>query len=118
MSVIVDINHEVGDLTEYTATQTDSGDLSVTAGAALVGTYGLSVLIDGAGDIYGEYNLGSNNTSGQYRQLQTFTLDTPPCKHHSDGKTTRQPPTNHAQTYKIFLASSPPSQAGKTPCHY
>lgn len=53
MTVKVDIDHEVGDLTEYTATVTDSGDLSAAGGAALAGTgYGLSALIDDTTSIY------------------------------------------------------------------
>ncbi len=47
MGRIVHIRHETGDLTEYTSTVTDGGDLSVDAAAALAGTgFGLSLLID------------------------------------------------------------------------
>jgi hypothetical protein len=37
MSIIINIDHETGDLTQYTSTVTDSGDLSVAVGAALAG---------------------------------------------------------------------------------
>jgi hypothetical protein len=54
MTNIVAIDHETGDLTQYTSTVTDGGDLSAAAGAALAGTaYGLSCLIDDQNDIYG-----------------------------------------------------------------
>jgi len=67
MSVIVDIDHEIGDLTEYTSTVTDGGDLSVAAAAALAGTvYGLNVLIDDTTAIYG-IKSGLNDTSGKLR---------------------------------------------------
>lgn len=68
MSVIIDIDHETGDLSQYTNTATDLGDLSVVDSAALAGTsYGLSVFIDGTGVIYGEYALVSEDTSGSLR---------------------------------------------------
>src|SRR4030067_1482924 len=67
MSVIVNIDHETGDLTQYTSTVADGGDLSVAAGAALAGTgYGLSALIDDTTSFYGVKS-GLNNTSGQFR---------------------------------------------------
>lgn len=54
MSIIVDVDHEDGTLSEYTGTVEDSGDLSVTAGAALAGTgYGLSAFADDTVAIYG-----------------------------------------------------------------
>jgi hypothetical protein len=46
MTTIINITHEVGDLTEYSSTATDGGNLSVTAGAAMVGTRGLAALIN------------------------------------------------------------------------
>jgi hypothetical protein len=58
MGQLFNITHEVGDLSEYDATQTDSGDLSVAPGAALAGTtQGMSVLIDGIGAIWGRMNV-------------------------------------------------------------
>jgi len=66
MSVIVNITHEVGDLSEYTSTVTDGGDLSVEAAAALVGTRGLQCVIDDTTVIYGTKS-GLNNTSGKSR---------------------------------------------------
>ena len=51
---ILNITHNVGDLSEYTSTVTDGGDLSVTTAAALAGTsHGLSCLIDDTNDIFG-----------------------------------------------------------------
>jgi len=68
MTVIVDIDHEIGDLSEYTSTVEDSGDLSVESGAALAGTgYGLQLNIDDTVVIYGIFTLQSNNTSGVLR---------------------------------------------------
>lgn len=64
--VIFNITHEVGDLSEYTSTVTDSGDLSVTGAAALVGNYGLSALIDDTNGIFGEIEY-TQITSGEYR---------------------------------------------------
>lgn len=47
MAIILDIDHEGGNLTEYDSTTTDGGDLSVAAGAALAGTsYGMSLVLD------------------------------------------------------------------------
>lgn len=67
MAVIVDIDHEAGDLTEYTSTVTDSGDLSAAAAAALAGTgYGLQVVIDDTTAIYGTKTV-TTNTSGVIR---------------------------------------------------
>ena len=57
MTEIVNITHETGDLSEYTATVTDSGDLSVAGAAALAGTgYGLSCFIDDTTSIFGRFN--------------------------------------------------------------
>jgi len=67
MSQIFEVGHEAGDLSEYSSTVTDSGDLSVSAAAALAGSaYGLDVLIDGTGAIYGRIDF-STLTSGVYR---------------------------------------------------
>lgn len=58
MTVLLDINHETADLTQYDSTVTDSGDLSVTAAARLGGSnYGLSCVIDDTNAIYGIANL-------------------------------------------------------------
>jgi hypothetical protein len=65
MAVLFDIDHEVGDLSEYDSTVTDGGDLSVTVAAALNTTsYGLQCVIDDTNDIYGEGNLVTPNTTG------------------------------------------------------
>jgi len=60
-AALVDIDHEENNLNEYTSTQTDSGDLSVSASAALSGTnYGLSCVIDDTNSIYGEKTVSSS----------------------------------------------------------
>ena len=67
MSVIISIDHSIGDLTQYTSTVTGGGDLSVSAEAALAGTnYGLSCLINDTTVIYGVKTV-SSNTSGKLR---------------------------------------------------
>jgi hypothetical protein len=67
MSVIVSIDHSTGDLTQYTTTVTDGGNLSVAAGAALGGSnYGLSCYINDTTAIYGQY-VTATNTSGVVR---------------------------------------------------
>jgi len=64
---IIDLDHETGDLSEYTGSVTDGGDLSVSATAALNGTgYGMSVLIDDVNQIYA-YKSVTANTSGTIR---------------------------------------------------
>lgn len=66
MAELFNIRHET-DLSEYTSTVTDSGDLSQSGAAALAGTSGgMSALIDGTGAIYGERTF-SQVTSGTYR---------------------------------------------------
>lgn len=72
--VLVDIDHETGDLSQYTSTVTDGGDLSVTGSAAMAGTnYGLSVMIDDTVSIFGAVTLGTPDTSGKLRAR--FYLD-------------------------------------------
>lgn len=57
MTTLVDIDHEVGDLSEYDSTVTDGGDLSVEDAAALAGTSkGLQSVIDDTTAIYGAAN--------------------------------------------------------------
>lgn len=68
MAVVAEIDLESGDLSEFSATVTDGGDLSVTQAAALAGSdYGLQVTIDDTTSIYGYVNLGAPNTSGVVR---------------------------------------------------
>lgn len=45
---------ETGDFSAWSSTVTDSGDLAVTEAAAINGTYGMAVLIDGTGAIYAQ----------------------------------------------------------------
>ena len=66
MTVIVDIDHEAGNLNEYDSTETDSGDLSVAGGAALVGSYGLSFVVDDTNEMYGRANVSAPG-SGDFR---------------------------------------------------
>jgi len=67
MSEIINISLE-SDLSEFTSTVEDSGDLYWSADAALAGTSGgMACLIDDTNAIYGEYNLGTSATSGTYR---------------------------------------------------
>lgn len=68
MTVIIDIDHEAGDLSEWSSTVNDGGDLSAAVGAALAGSsYGMEVLIDDTTAIYGIYTLGTDDTSGVVR---------------------------------------------------
>jgi hypothetical protein len=60
MSTIINIDHEAGNLSEYDSTQTDSGDLSAGAAAALASTdYGMAALVDDTNDIYGQANISA-----------------------------------------------------------
>jgi len=68
MTVIIDIDHETTDLSQYTSTVTDGGDLSAETAAALAGTsYGLQCNIDDQNAIYGVKTLAAANTSGVLR---------------------------------------------------
>jgi hypothetical protein len=68
MSILIDINHEAGDLSEYDSTVTDGGDLSVTAAAALGGTsYGLQCVIDDTVAIYGQKAISIPGRTLRYR---------------------------------------------------
>jgi hypothetical protein len=51
---LFDITHETADLSQYDASVTDGGDLAVTTGAALVGSYGLRCLVNDGTAIYGD----------------------------------------------------------------
>ena len=55
---------ETGDFSEWDASVTDGGDLSVTNGAALFGSYGLSALIDDLTTIYVYKQLAAYVTTG------------------------------------------------------
>lgn len=66
MATIIDVDHETGDLSEYSSTTTDGGDLSVSAGAALHGSYGLSCVIDDTTAIKGDINT-AQSASLQFR---------------------------------------------------
>lgn len=65
---IIHINHETGDLSQYSLYVDDGGDLSVTTDARLAGTgHGLSVFIDDQTNIYGQKDLASPDYSGIVR---------------------------------------------------
>jgi hypothetical protein len=58
--VVIDIDHEAGNLAEWDATTTDGGDMSCTAAAALAGTnYGAQFHVDDTNAIYGSAWLAS-----------------------------------------------------------
>lgn len=64
VSSLFDIDHEAGDFSEYDSTDTGSGALSVTGGAALNSTsYGMSVALPGTSNpvIYGQVNFASSS---------------------------------------------------------
>jgi len=67
MSVIVNINHETADLGQYDSSTTDGNKLSVTTGAALVGSYGMSVLIDSTNEKYAYKNTGYEGSTLRVR---------------------------------------------------
>lgn len=67
MSELVHITHEGGDLSEWTATVTDGGDLSASTDAGLVGTYGMSGYIDDTNSINAYYLFGDLGTVSAYR---------------------------------------------------
>ena len=57
---VADIDHETGNLSEYSSTVTDSGDLSVSTNAALNGSrYGLQAVIDDTTGIFGQVDLST-----------------------------------------------------------
>lgn len=57
MAVVVAVDHETGDFSQYDSVTNPDSDLSISSGAALAGTaYGMAVLIDDATAIYGRKN--------------------------------------------------------------
>jgi hypothetical protein len=68
MAVIIDIDHEVGDFSEYTGVTGDTSDLVISSAAALAGTsQGLAVVCDDQNSMSAYVLLGSANTSGVIR---------------------------------------------------
>lgn len=66
MGQILSIGLETGDLSEFDSTVTDSGDLSVTSGAALGGSgFGLQAVIDDTTAIYGD--VAFTHTTNDFR---------------------------------------------------
>jgi hypothetical protein len=82
MTVVFDIDHEAGNFSEYAASVTDGGRLSVAAAAALAGTsYGMSVYVNSQTLIYAYQVLGSPSTSGVLRvraYIDPNGVDIPP----------------------------------------
>lgn len=65
---VFDLGHESGDFSNYTSSTTDSGDLSISAAAALNGSgYGLSALMDDATAIYVRKNTITQTPNYRYR---------------------------------------------------
>ena len=62
---VFDIGHETGDLSQYTTTHTDGGNLSITSAAALNGSnYGLSALINDGNQVDAEKNFTKSTKLG------------------------------------------------------
>ena len=58
MTRLATLTHDTGDLTEYSSTVVDGGDLSVATAAALAGTsHGLQVVVDDTTAIYGQKDI-------------------------------------------------------------
>lgn len=69
MAELLDVSHEIGDLSEYDSTVTDSGDLSVDRAAKLgpaASAFGLKCVVDDTTAIYGAKNV-SPPASNQIR---------------------------------------------------
>jgi len=75
MANIIEINHEIGNTSEYgTIYDPDTGEFNVTEAAALGGTNcGLAITINDTDNVYGQVTLGSPNASGIWRAR--FYLD-------------------------------------------
>jgi len=74
--VIIDIDHEDGDLSQYTSTSTGGGELSVESYAALAGTnYGIKIFTDNLNVLTGTKELLSPNTSGIIRARFYFDVN-------------------------------------------
>lgn len=63
MTILIDADHEAGNFSEYTGTATSGGDLSVSAGAALVGSYGISCIIDDTNQKYAYVQFSTSSTN-------------------------------------------------------
>jgi hypothetical protein len=71
VDVIFQDGFETGDLSRWSQSNTDGGDLSVDAAAALVGNFGLKVLIDSNGPVY----VRDNSPSAEPRYRVRFQFD-------------------------------------------
>lgn len=66
MSIIADLDFEVGDLSEYSSTS--GAGQSAQAAAAMAGTnYGHQIIISSTTARYGQFTLGTADTSGKFR---------------------------------------------------
>lgn len=64
MAEVFNITHNAGNLSEYTSTETDSGDLSADAAAALAGTaYGLKFVLDDTTKLAASKELNKSTTA-------------------------------------------------------
>jgi hypothetical protein len=66
MTTLFTIDLETNDLSQFTSSATGGGDLSVAAGAALHGSYGLNVLINDTANKYGQKDI-TKSTTIRYR---------------------------------------------------
>jgi hypothetical protein len=63
MGVIIDIDHEAGNTSEYSSLTDPGGKITVTSGAALAGSnYGLAVAMDGSSGYYARAVITANTT--------------------------------------------------------
>lgn len=67
MSQTIHLTFESNDLSEFDTTSTDGGKLSTSAGAAMVGSYGLQALIDSTNDKYGQKDAPAAVANLRYR---------------------------------------------------
>lgn len=67
MSELVRITHEANDLSEWTTTYVDGGDLTTSTAAGMVGTYGMSGYIDDTNNISAIYTFGDIGTVSDFR---------------------------------------------------
>jgi hypothetical protein len=68
VTVIIDIDHEAGDFSEWTGLSDPGSDLSVSGSAGLAGTAnGMAVRINDTQSAYAIYTMGADDTSGILR---------------------------------------------------
>jgi len=67
MAAIVNIDHETGDLSQYSGVLVDEGDMSASMNAAYAGSWGAQFVIDDTTVIYGYFELVEFPASNQLR---------------------------------------------------